>query len=101
VSVLLFLRFDDSKPNRSFTAYFLSLSAFILALLAKTQIVFLPVAMLLCLGWPDSLPTKQVPTGNRAHSKFVQRILEMTPFLVVALVLGLVSVRFQIRGLGE
>src|SRR5438552_4720639 len=46
ISALFFFEIED-RLNRSVAAYSVSLVAFLLALLSKTQVVFLPVALLL------------------------------------------------------
>jgi 4-amino-4-deoxy-L-arabinose transferase-like glycosyltransferase len=49
LSILCFVEIDE-KP-RSRTWYILSLIFFALALLSKTQVVFMPMVLVLCLWW--------------------------------------------------
>lgn len=76
-----------SKPRRKW--YWLSLAAFLLALLSKTSVVILPLVLLLCSWW--------------LHGKISRRDLwRNAPFFVLSLILGLMTVWFQTyRGLGE
>src|SRR5439155_3837906 len=48
LSVLCFLELDGQRLRNSVTAYAASLVFFALALLSKTQVVFLPFVLLLC-----------------------------------------------------
>jgi tetratricopeptide (TPR) repeat protein len=84
-AILLYLRFDEEDHWRW---YGLSLAAYLLALLSKTAIIMLPVALLGCLWW--------------LHGKVRQKdVLRSMPFFVLSLVLGLVTIWFQYhRGMG-
>ncbi len=95
VSVLLFLRFVDRRDRWRSLSYLGALGAFVLALLAKTQVVFLPVALLLCLRWRHHRAGARHRTDRRAA------VTATWPFFLAALVLGLITVVFQNRGLGE
>ncbi len=53
LSVLCFLELDEQRLRDSVTAYAASLVFFGLALLSKTQVVFLPFVLLLCAWWRD------------------------------------------------
>src|SRR6266704_1468671 len=53
LSVICFLKLDDQRLRNSATAYAASLVFFALALLSKTQVVFLPFVLLLCAWWLD------------------------------------------------
>src|SRR5205814_133162 len=71
LSILYFLEADEKQRGR--TAYILSLIFFVLALLSKTQVVFVPIALVLCLWW-------------RAHDSATLRteIIRTLPFFVMA-----------------
>ncbi|HNW08922.1 MAG: tetratricopeptide repeat protein [Verrucomicrobia bacterium] len=98
LSILWYLRSEDRAPAvagpqpaaRGSPArwYWLSLLAFLLALLSKTSVVALPLVLWLCAWW--------------RHGNLSRRDLwRSAPFFVLALVLGLVTVWFQTyRGLG-
>src|SRR5436309_3718656 len=53
LSVLCFLKLDDKRVRNSGITYAASLVFFALALLSKTQVVFLPFVLLLCAWWRD------------------------------------------------
>src|SRR6266403_1696041 len=53
LSILCFLELDDKRLLNSATAYIASFVFFVLALLSKTQVVFLPFVLLLCAWWRD------------------------------------------------
>jgi Flp pilus assembly protein TadD len=96
LSVLCFLELDDKRGRNSVTAYAASLVFFALALLSKTQVVFLPFVLLLCAWWRDK------KTAGTKTSPDLRRDLILTfPFFLVAIVLGLVMMWFQNRGIGE
>src|ERR1700736_4639061 len=86
--------FEQSLVRRR-AAYIASLVCFVLALLSKTQVVFLPVVLLLCAWWRQSRPRVRKQMDLRT---LVVRVL---PFFAVAIALGLVTIWFQNRGLGE
>jgi tetratricopeptide (TPR) repeat protein len=95
VSVLCFLEIDE-KRLLSTTAYAGSLVFFVLALLAKTQVVFLPVVLLLCAWWRAG---QRSGNANQAHwQREANRLL---PFFFIAFLLGFVTIWFQNRGLGH
>jgi protein O-mannosyl-transferase len=96
LSILCFLELDEKRPGNSTTAYAASLFCFALALLSKTQVVFLPVALLLCAWWRD----KKAP-GVEATQNFRRDVIRSWPFFLIAIVLGLVTMWFQNRGIGE
>jgi tetratricopeptide (TPR) repeat protein len=93
LSLLAWLRFediprvsshhDDTTGTTNGTPYYLlSLGLFLLALLAKTSVVMLPVVLLLCAWW--------------RRGKITRRdLLRSLPFFALALALGLATVWFQ------
>ena len=98
ISALFFFEIEDQRTVRSGVAYCASLVAFLLALLSKTQVVFLPVALLLCAWWRN-LP---VDSTRQCKSKRFQReIVRTVPFFLLAIVFGLITIWFQNRGIGE
>jgi len=100
ISGLLFLGIEDQRILNRALAYSASLVAFLLALLSKTQVVFLPVALLLCAWWRDStFDPKRESKDNSL--RFQREIARTVPFFVIALVFGLITIWFQNRGIGE
>ena len=101
ISALLFFEVEDQRIlNRHVAAYSASLVAFLLALLSKTQVVFLPVALLLCAWWRNSLvDSKRSSNGNPV--RFQRDIARTVPFFLIAIVFGLITIWFQNRGIGE
>jgi tetratricopeptide (TPR) repeat protein len=79
LSVSWFLRFDAGASRRW---HFLSLGAFLLALLSKTAVVMLPLVLLGCIWW----------RRGRITSK---DFLRSAPYFALALTLGLVTVWFE------
>ena len=96
LSVLCFLELDDQRLRNSTAAYAASLAFFALALLSKTQVVFLPVVLLLCAWWQN----KNLP-GGKTTQNLRRDVIRSLPFFLLALVLGLVTMWFQNRGIGE
>jgi Tfp pilus assembly protein PilF len=91
LSSFFFLRNEEKHLLGGRTAYAVSLLFFLLALLAKTQVVFLPVALMLC-GWWRS---------DRTSASFRREAIRTWPFFLIAAVLSLVTIWFQNRGIGE
>lgn len=79
LSLLAYLRFDESGRRRAYAA---SLGLFLLALLAKTSVVMMPLVLLGLAWW-----RRGVVAGRD--------LLRVSPFLVLSAVLGLVTVYFQ------
>jgi tetratricopeptide (TPR) repeat protein len=79
VSILFFLNYEKDRLNRW---YFLSLFAYLLALLSKTSVVMLPFVLLACAWWQQ----------GRLGKKDVLRSI---PFFALSLTLGLLTVWFQ------
>lgn len=92
LSVFCFLRTEQKSLLGGSTAYVASLIFFLLALLAKTQVVFLPVALLLCAWWRS---------GHTASTSFRREAIQTWPFFVMAALLSLVTIWFQNRAIGE
>jgi protein O-mannosyl-transferase len=101
ISALLFFEIEDQHAlNRPVAAYSASLVAFLLALLSKTQVVFLPVALLLCAWWRNSpIDSKRQGKGNQL--RFQREVARTVPFFLIAVVFGLITIWFQNRGIGE
>ncbi len=121
LSVLCFLKLDDKRLRNSATAYAASLVFFALALLSKTQVVFLPFVLLLCAWWRDKERSGNAtnanlgrdiklgvpPSGGQSATRGLgprkrgTPNVRTVPFFLVAIVLGLVTMWFQSRGIGE
>jgi protein O-mannosyl-transferase len=90
LSLLLYLQ-SDSNPRisdfgfRISTRYCLSLLAFLLALLAKTSTVMLPFVLVACAWWR---------WGRITWREW----LRASPYFVLALAFGLMTIRFQAHG---
>jgi len=114
-SVLCFLELDEKRKSlaavsdrrtnisalrerrySSATAYAASLIFFALALLSKTQVVFLPFVLLLCAWWRD-----KKTAGTKTTQDLRRDVIRSWPFFLLAIVLGLVTLWFQNRGIGE
>ena len=78
----------SNEQRQSHAAYLASLFFFALALLSKTQTVFLPIALLLYGWWRD-------------RGSFRREVIRTGPFFVMAAVFGLITIWFQNRGIGE
>ena len=100
ISALFFFEIEDQRVLNRGVAYSASLVAFLLALLSKTQVVFLPVALLLCAWWRNS-PIDSKRQGKRNPLRFQREIARTVPFFLIAIVLGLITIWFQNRGIGE
>lgn len=100
ISALCFFEIEDQRTLSRSVAYSASLVAFVLALLSKTQVVFMPVALLLCTWWRNSaIHSKH--QGKNNTLRFRREILRTLPFFLIAVVFGLITIWFQNRGIGE
>jgi protein O-mannosyl-transferase len=96
ISALCFFEIEDRRAFSGSAAYAASLVAFLLALLSKTQIVFLPIVLLLCAWWRNS------NRGfSRENSQLRREMARTVPFFLIAIVFGLITISFQNRGIGE
>jgi len=89
LSVLCFLELDDQRLRNSATAYAASLVFFSLALLSKTQVV-------MCAWWRDEKSAEA-----KTNHDLRRDVIRSWPFFALAIVLGLVTMWFQNRGIGE
>ena len=81
--------------------YWLSLAAFLLALLSKTSTVMLPFVLLLCTWWQRTSPTHPLthsPTRRSSCSLTWSDCSRLIPFFLLALAFGLRSIWFQSHG---
>ena len=121
LSVLCFLKLDDKRVRNSTITYAASLVFFGLALLSKTQVVFLPFVLLLCAWWRDKERSGNTtnanlgrdvklgvpPSGGQSATRAVgprkrgTPSVRTVPFFLLAIVFGLVTLWFQNRGIGE
>jgi Flp pilus assembly protein TadD len=121
LSVLCFLKLDDKRVRNSAITYAASLVFFGLALLSKTQVVFLPFILLLCAWWRDKERSGNTtnanlgrdvklgvpPSGGQSATRAVgprkrgTPSVRTVPFFLLAIVFGLVTLWFQNRGIGE
>jgi tetratricopeptide (TPR) repeat protein len=83
LSLLAYLTYDE-RDGRSGGWYFLAMGLFLLALLAKTSVVMLPVVVLLCAWWRRGAISRK-------------DVARSVPFFALALALGLVTIWFQAR----
>ena len=70
---------DAARRNR---LYLLSIVFFLLAMLAKTSMVAMPVVLLLYAWWKRGVVTKS-------------DLLDAAPFFVISLALGIITIRYQ------
>ena len=95
LSFIAYLRYENTRlyppdppaPGRHWADarvpwYLISLSAFILGLMAKTTIIMLPVALLLCAAWQRG----RIQRRDLIHT---------APFFALSLAFGLMSIWFQ------
>jgi protein O-mannosyl-transferase len=92
-ALLAFLRFEDEGRRIWYAA---ALAAFVLALLAKTSVVMLPVVMLV-LAWyrRDAIARAGGAIGRAGGAIGRADVLRTLPFFAAAVVLGGVTVAFQ------
>jgi protein O-mannosyl-transferase len=105
LSLLCFPKLDDKLMRNSAITYAASLVFFGLALLSKTQVVFLPFVLLLCAWWRDKQRrnafSEYVDRPRRGRSTIGRDFIRTWPFFLLAIVMGLVTLWFQNRGIGE
>jgi len=94
-SIFCFFAIEEKRLLGSFTEYIASLVFFLLALLSKTQAVFLPVVLLLCARW------RGWRSETAKSMSFRREVIRTCPFFLIAAVLGLVTIWFQHRGIGD
>jgi len=87
LSCLCWVVQDDGmeRPARRRRCYWLSILFFLLAMFAKTSMVALPVVFLLHAWWKRDAIT-------------VRDVVRTSPFFLISLVLGLITVRYQWTG---
>ena len=95
LSVLCFIEAEEKRLVSPVVAYAGSLLCFVLSLLAKTQLVFLPVVLLLCLWW-----RAYQSRGARLRDVFKSAAIPLSPFVFIAVILGAITIWFQNRGIG-
>src|SRR6266516_6220100 len=95
VSIFCFLAIEEKRLLGAFTEYIASLVFFLLALLSKTQAVFLPVLLLLCAWWRGWRSETAKSMGFR------REVIRTCPFFLMAAVFSLVTIWFQNRGIGD
>jgi len=92
-SFIAYLRYETSRlypmdpPDRQSTNfaalwYFISIAAFVLALMAKTTVIMLPVVLLLCAMW-------------QRHKIQRRDVIHTAPFFLLSFAFGLMSIWFQ------
>lgn len=92
LSLLCFFRKEDARPRRRIANYLASICFFVLALLSKSQAVFLPFVLLLCEWWRAQ---------DRDSAGFRRMAAQTFPFFLAAILFGLTTIWFQNRGIGE
>ncbi len=73
---------DERAPARRNRLYVLSILFFLLAMLAKTSMVALPVVLLLHAWWKRGAVT-------------LQDIVRTSPFFLISIVLGIITIQYQ------
>jgi protein O-mannosyl-transferase len=102
---------SSARPAVTPYQYAASLVFFALALLSKTQVVFLPFVLLLCAWWRDreqaGIGRARRPGAPNAKGRWLgepslpNNLIRTWPFFLLAIVLGLITIWFQNRGIGE
>ena len=92
LSIHCYLRFLRSRSVRDYVMLLLS---FLVGLMAKPSILYLPI-VLLCL---DVWPLERVGTSQNRVSTLIKLLVEKLPLLVIAVFFGLVTSRLQ-HGIG-
>jgi len=73
---------DEREPSRRSRLYGLSILFFLLAMLAKTSMVALPVVLLLHAWWKRGTVT-------------LRDVVRAAPFFLISLVLGIITIQYQ------
>ncbi len=83
--------------------YWLSLAAFVMAMLSKGSVIILPVLILGIIWWLRSLGTVPISDSTKmGRSPSIRSdLLRTAPFFVLAAVLAVVNMWFQTHGTGE
>jgi tetratricopeptide (TPR) repeat protein len=96
LSVLCFFEIEEKRVLGATAAYVASLFFFLFALLSKTQVVFVPIVLLLCAWWRGKRGAENLKT-----SSFRREMIRTWPFFLMVIALGLVTIWFQNRGIGD
>ncbi|HXX40646.1 MAG TPA: hypothetical protein VEI58_00095, partial [Chthoniobacterales bacterium] len=91
LSTVCFFESEDRCLLSPTAAYFASICFFILALLSKSQVVFLPILLLLCAWWR---------CGHLTDARFRREAIRTWPFFCAAILFGAITIWFQNRGIG-
>ena len=83
ISIYLYSLYKEKDRNHDKLFYFLSLAAFLLALLAKSVVVILPLALIL------------YDVCYREKSNLKGLLIDKMPFIIIAVIFSLVAVKSQ------
>src|SRR5690606_19168826 len=86
LSVSGWLRFERTRGGGIYAA---SVLAFLAALLCKTSVVMLPVALVLYLWWRHGL------SGREDFRRLLPKLAWTLPYFALSLALGLLTIWFQ------
>ena len=83
-------------PRNWTSGYVLALAFFALGLLSKSMLVTLPFILLLLDYWPLNRLTSATPEGDICrHKLWLRLIIEKTPFLLLSVATGIVTIMTQ------